>query len=161
MKQIIALSFLILMTFSCVSGGDKGLLDDLRDELRQIERQAKNGDVEEMIEEFRSHLEEAGKELSDLELADEGPIDWNWVDSLKTEGWENELKRQAELFFKELKSIDSKDLKRYGREIKKYAKKLEKNIFETAVIVGDFIKEKAEEFSASDFVKALTEIWKE
>lgn len=161
MKQFIALFFVLLMTFSCVSGAEeRDVLDDLRDELRNIEREAKSGDVEEMIREFRKHLDDAGKELADLNL-DEEVFSWDWVDELQSEGWLNELEKQAELFIEAIKEIDSEQIAAYGKEIKKYARKLEKNIFETAAIVGDYIKEKAEDFSTSDFVKALTEIWKE
>ncbi|MCG8570889.1 MAG: hypothetical protein MJB14_12185 [Spirochaetes bacterium] len=167
MKKIGLLLLVVVLLSSCISSVKKDTekriknsFAEIKKLIKEIEKQVEQKDVEPLVQELIEKIEQSGKNLSDFVDSTGKHLDENWLFEQKKKGWLNDLKYHTEKFVLELKEVDSEQLIEYGKQIKKIADRIGKNILETLFIMVEHLEEKSIEYSKSDIFKALKEIWK-
>ena len=163
MKKILILPILVLLLAGCVSTGPRKVGSSAKRKadhlLKEIETTSETGDVEALVVDFEGLVADNNLDLSDFKSSGGEKVTAEWLEKIKNNGYLIELQKNAELFFENLKEKDMEDLSEYTDKIREMAGKLQKNLAETSIIIADYLKEKAVEFSGSDLMKALKEIW--
>lgn len=153
---------IILVMTSCVTT-NKGskVRQEIERDIRRIEQAAREGDVEELLENLDRALENHNMRIEDFKDSAGKMLGDGWRSEMARKGFKKELEREAKYLIENFLLLDEEAIAEYTKKVIYYAEKIGFNLLDTLKLIVDYSKKLEVKFDEKKFMKALTKIWKD
>lgn len=151
--------FMTLLSCNSFTGRREDPFKSAQMKFDSIVKAAKNGDVEKMLEDFISEIDDLGYRIEDFSTSEGAEVTVEYLNKILKDGWQNELKSAGNELFNNLKDIDNEKMGEYLTIIREMSDKLSINLLQLTGILIDYFKETSVEISKTELLSVLKELF--